>query len=87
MPTHVMTAELVSTWMRQGLDLEMSIGDWLCRIRAEYREVPGLRLTLPQAQRLWGLDEPMGSALLGALVDVRFLRLTSDGRYVRADIH
>src|SRR5437867_4466585 len=28
----------------------------LIRIRAEYREMPGLKLTLPQARRLWQLD-------------------------------
>jgi hypothetical protein len=26
------------------------------RIRAEYAEMPGLKLTAAQAQRLWGLD-------------------------------
>jgi hypothetical protein len=26
------------------------------RVRAEYAEMPGLSVTLPQAQRLWALD-------------------------------
>ena len=30
--------------------------DILRRIRGEYLEMPGLRLTSVQAQRLWGLD-------------------------------
>lgn len=30
--------------------------DWLRLIHAEYREMPGLHLTKPQVQRLWGLD-------------------------------
>jgi hypothetical protein len=60
------------------------IADWLGIIRAEYLEVPGLHLTLAQAQRLWGLDESTSLALLGSLVDVQFLRRTRHGAYVRA---
>jgi hypothetical protein len=30
--------------------------EWLRRIRGEYLEMPGLCLTLAQAQRLWGLE-------------------------------
>lgn len=30
--------------------------DLIVRISAEYLEMPGLRLTLRQALRLWGLD-------------------------------
>src|SRR4029079_17659823 len=36
--------------------LESSIADWLTLVQAEYREIPGLRLTKPQVQRLWNLD-------------------------------
>jgi DNA-binding IclR family transcriptional regulator len=57
---------------------------WLERIRAEYVEIPGLKLTLRQARRLWGLDETTTGELLGALVDVGFLRQSSGGTYVRA---
>ena len=53
------------------------------RVRAEYAEMPGLSVTLPQAQRLWGLDEPTCAAVLGALVKRRVLRRTAEGRYVR----
>ena len=34
----------------------MRIEDVLQRIQGEFSEMPGLRLTPPQAQRLWGLD-------------------------------
>lgn len=27
------------------------------RVRGEFLEMPGLRLTMPQARRLWGLEE------------------------------
>jgi len=62
-----------------------SIGDLVDRIRAEFLEMPGLRLTLPQAQRFWGLDETTSAALLGALIDGRFLRRTASGTYIRAE--
>jgi len=39
------------------------------RVRAEFMEMPGLRLNLPQAQRLWGLDAPRCEAVLDALVE------------------
>lgn len=46
--------------------------------------MPGLRLTTPQARRLWGLDEPCCDAVLHALTNVRFLRRTPDGAFIRA---
>ena len=55
----------------------------LLRVRAEFLEMPGLRLTLAQAQRLWSLDQTMCMALLGTLVDIGFLMVTRDGAYVR----
>jgi hypothetical protein len=60
-------------------------GDWISIIRSEYLEIPGLHLTKKQVQRLWGLDAVMCDALLEELVDVRFLRRTHAGAYVRAD--
>src|SRR4029450_7578964 len=42
--------------------------DILRRIRGEYIEMPGHRLTVAQAQRLWGLDRAACDAVLGALV-------------------
>src|SRR4029450_5822377 len=51
-----------------------TIADWIRLIRAEYLEMPGLHLTPKQVQRMWGLDAVMCDALLGTLVDVRFLR-------------
>ena len=59
--------------------------DVLRRVRGEYLEMPGLRLTIAQAQRLWGLDRAVCDALLGALVEAKFLFRTRDGAYMRAD--
>jgi hypothetical protein len=56
----------------------------LARIREEYLEMPGMRLTLPQACRLFGLDEPAGRRALETLVNAAFLRCAG-GSYARAD--
>ena len=61
------------------------IDEVLRRVQGEYLEMPGLRLTRAQAQRLWGLEQSMCDALLGALVDAKFLSRTPDGAFVRAD--
>jgi hypothetical protein len=55
----------------------------LRRICCEYLEMPGLRLTLPQAKRLWGLDEPTCRSLLTFLVNVKFLVQVDDEVYAR----
>jgi hypothetical protein len=57
----------------------------LTRIRAEYREMQGLRLTLLQARRLFGLDILTCSAALSALEASGFLRTTRDGAYILGD--
>lgn len=57
--------------------------DLLRRIRGEFREMPGLRLTSAQAQRLWGLDIHTCTRVLTALVEAGFLFCGSDGRYMR----
>jgi hypothetical protein len=63
----------------------MRIDEVLQRIQGEYVEMPGLRLTTAQAQRLWGLDRDVCDALLGALVDAKFLSQTRDGAFIRLD--
>ena len=66
----------------------MSIkADWLQLIQAEYREMPGLSLTKPQMQRLWGLDRATCEALLARLEQTRFLKRTARDGYVRADLN
>ena len=53
------------------------------RIEREYDEQPGLNLTLEQAQRLWGLDDPTCRVALSTLEDARVLRRTPEGLFVR----
>lgn len=55
----------------------------LDRIRREYLDMPGLKLTLRQAQRLWHLRERECEERLGALIAAKFLCRKSDGRYAR----
>jgi DNA-binding IclR family transcriptional regulator len=55
----------------------------LQRIRGEYLEMPGLRLTAEQAQRLWSLDLTTCTSLLEALVEAKFLSRSRDGQYFR----
>jgi len=55
----------------------------LARVWAEYCELPGLGLTEPQAQRLWGVDGATCSALLNVLVRSELLTRGADGRYRR----
>jgi hypothetical protein len=52
------------------------------RIEVEYREMPGSRLTLPQAQRLFGLREDICVRVLTSLVDQAVLRRDSSGAYI-----
>ncbi len=57
--------------------------EMLQRIRGEYLEMPGLRLTAEQARRLWSLDLMTCRSLLDALVEAKFLRRSGDGNYSR----
>jgi len=56
----------------------------LRRIQGEYNEMPGLRLTIAQAERLWGLDRAECDAVLRALVDAKFLIRNRDGTFARS---
>jgi hypothetical protein len=60
--------------------------DWLRLIKAEYLEIPGLCLTPPQVERLWNLDAVTAESVMGALIDVQFVRRTPRGAYVLADL-
>lgn len=62
-----------------------SFENLLQRIQGEFLEMPGLRLTPAQAQRLWNLDALVCEALLAALVDAHFLVRTGAGAFLRGD--
>jgi hypothetical protein len=51
-------------------------------VRAEYHEMPGLKLTAAQASRFWNLGPTESAILLDALVAQGVLLRTRDGHYV-----
>jgi hypothetical protein len=53
----------------------------LKRVRSEFIEMPGLRLRVDQAQRLWNMDRVSCEMLLSSLVEAKFLRQYSDEAY------
>jgi len=54
------------------------------RVRAEFLEMPGLRLTQKQASRLWGMDDSVCRRVVESLVESSFLRRAEGGTFVRA---
>jgi Fic family protein len=54
------------------------------RIRGEYDEMPGMRLRLDQAMRLWSIDDATCRRALNDLVREGFLQRDETGRYARA---
>jgi hypothetical protein len=54
------------------------------RVKAEFNEMPGLRLTVPQATRLWGMERALCLTVVEALVSASFLRWGHGGTIVRA---
>lgn len=70
--------------MYQGVETTDIMG-FVSRVRGEFEEMPGLRLTERQAQKLWALDAASCSTILRVLVDHRFLMKTSSGAFVRRD--
>ena len=52
------------------------------RVRGEFNEMPGLRLTPEQAARLWGLEPRTCDEVLNRLVAASFLRWSA-GAVVR----
>jgi hypothetical protein len=58
-----------------------SDGCLMSRVRGEYAEMPGLRLTLPQAQRLFGLESAACAVIFENLTRDNFLCRGRDGRF------
>jgi hypothetical protein len=54
------------------------------RIREEFREMPGLRLTPAQATRLWGMEQDDCRKVIDVLVAAEYLRWTDSGSVTRA---
>ena len=63
----------------------MELNGVMQRVRSEFLEMPGLRLTPDQATRLWGLEGDMCRAIIDALVAEAFLRRTPSGAVIRVN--
>ena len=70
--------------MLQTSDIARAQVAVLQRIRSEFLEMPRLRLTRDEMQRLCGLDPATCGDVLETLVEMKFLCRKSDGAYVRA---
>src|ERR1041384_8463551 len=64
-------------------DSRRRIEDLVMRIEGEFLETPGLKLTIPEAQRRFAIDEITCEALLDALVDASVLCRTRGRVYGR----
>lgn len=60
-----------------------SVATLIDRVRAEFIEMPGLELTLPQAARLWNLTLDDSRSILEVLTSAGFLRWTASRTVVR----
>jgi hypothetical protein len=58
----------------------------LRRIRYEFEEMPGLRLSFAQAKLLFGLEAGCCERILSGLTRSGFLSRTRDGFYGRPDV-
>ena len=54
----------------------------LDRIRGEFREMPGLKISITQACRLWNLNEEVCRDALDALIAEGFLLRTPSGGFI-----
>jgi hypothetical protein len=59
------------------------IGSIVLRVQEEFLDTPALQVTLPDAERRFGLDPVACHAVLGTLVDSQVLTRTRDGVYLR----
>jgi DNA-binding IclR family transcriptional regulator len=62
----------------------MPIEVLVARVRGEYTEMPGLRVTAAEASHLWQVDRATCETLLGQLVEEGFLSKRESGYYVAA---
>jgi hypothetical protein len=82
----------ITTWRGSCLQYEKEddvetardVGYWRDIIAAEYEDLPELSVTLPQAMRLWSLDEATCRCVLDSFIASGYLFRTSAGQYRRA---
>ena len=79
----------VHDWPQAGRELheELLLGSAyeqaFKRVRTEYQDMPGMRLTARQVQRLSGVETSVCKRVLDDLVRAKFLHVEHDGAYAR----
>lgn len=58
----------------------------LARVTAEFHKMPGLRLTMPQARRLFGLRDDICERVLSTLVKASVLERDENGAFARRGV-
>jgi hypothetical protein len=69
-----------------GVGSEMKtrrLDEILMLAREDFNEMPGLTMSVAEAQRSWGLEAHLCLAILESLEETGFLRRTRDGAFVR----
>jgi len=67
-----------------GVGIDPTLDNAVRRAQSDFLEMPDLRLTLPQAARLWAYDALFCSEVLAMLVETRFLVRSRD-TFIRAE--
>jgi hypothetical protein len=79
----ITSAAVIEPARRRKPRTTAALNELLQRIENEYREIPALSVTAPQAERLWGLDATTCSFVLMTLIQRGVLKRTPSGTYVR----
>jgi hypothetical protein len=80
---HVRAALSLPMWLTGCSIRDMSFATFVDRARADFVEMPGLELTLPQAVRLWNLGIDDCGRVLDALSEAGFLKWTHRRTVIR----
>jgi hypothetical protein len=65
-------------------DVNLTVVNWVQRVRGEYLDMPGLVLTQAQMQRLFGIGAGECESVIDELVKTGFLYRTNRKMYVMA---
>ena len=57
----------------------MDVERFTNRVRAEFEEMPGMTLTMPQASRLFGIERETCKRVMDHLVTASYLKWTHGG--------
>ena len=79
MPTMmVLQSESVRAVLAEHSRRESERRDALRRVEADYREMPGLSVTLPQGCRLWSLPQDLCASILDQMIQGGQLKRRGD---------